>query len=347
MRATQSLPTPRGPITAQLFARWTADDRTSPSGPATSDVDAVAALVDDDLHLALYCIEELGYRGFAGVDPAMEVDPTTTAWRQELRDRFEAALRAATAFERRDPTTYLREVTADNEGPSLSGLLLDVERADWFREFLVHRSPYQLKEADPHSWAIPRMWGRPKSALVEIQLDEYGGGRPGLSHAELFATTLRAAGLDDTYGAYLDHVPGVTLATTNLISLFGSQRRLVPALVGHLALFEMTSVGPMGRYARLCDLFGLGPAGRRFFGVHVEADEHHGPLALTELVGGLLEQDPGCGPEITFGAAALSLVEGAFAEHLRSSWASGRSSLRRPLTASSHDAAGRHRSCAA
>jgi hypothetical protein len=80
------------------------------------------------------------------------------------------------------------------------------------------------------------MWGRPKSALVEIQLDEYGGGRPGLSHAELFAATLRAAGLDDTYGAYLDHVPGVTLATTNLISLFGSQRRLVPALVGHLAL---------------------------------------------------------------------------------------------------------------
>lgn len=333
MRASQSLPTPRGPITAQLFSRWTADDRTSPSGPALGDVDAEAALLDDDLHLALYCIEELSYRGFAGVDPAMEVDPTTGAWRQELRDRFEAALRGATASERRDPTSYLREVAADTDGPSLSGLLLDVERGDWFREFLVHRSPYQLKEADPHSWAIPRLWGRPKSAIVEIQLDEYGGGRPGWSHAELFAATLRAADLDDAYGAYLDHVPGVTLATTNLISLLGSQRRLVPALVGHLALFEMTSVGPMDRYARLCDRLDLDPAGRRFFDVHVEADDHHGPLALTELVGGLLEQDPDCAAEITFGAAALAQVEGAFTEHLRSSWAAGGTSLLLPLVA--------------
>ena len=48
------------------------------------------------------------------------------------------------------------------------------------REFAVHRSGYQLKEADPHSWAIPRLSGRAKSALIEIQYDEYGqGGRAG------------------------------------------------------------------------------------------------------------------------------------------------------------------------
>ena len=53
-----------------------------------------------------------------------------------------------------------------------------------------------------------------------------------------------AVGLDATYGAYLDQIPGVTLATVNLMSLFGLHRRLRGAIVGHLALFEMTSSVP-------------------------------------------------------------------------------------------------------
>ena len=43
------------------------------------------------------------------------------------------------------------------------------------REFAVHRSAYQLKEADPHTWVIPRLRGRGEGRLVEIQPDEYGG----------------------------------------------------------------------------------------------------------------------------------------------------------------------------
>ena len=47
-----------------------------------------------------------------------------------------------------------------------------------FREFVTLRSVYHLKEADPHTFAIPRLYGRTKAAMVEIQADEYGGGRP-------------------------------------------------------------------------------------------------------------------------------------------------------------------------
>ena len=57
---------------------------------------------------------------------------------------------------------------------------------------LMQRSAYTLREADPHSWAIPRLEGRAKAALVEIQSDEYGGGRPQRVHAELFARAMRA-----------------------------------------------------------------------------------------------------------------------------------------------------------
>jgi hypothetical protein len=63
-------------------------------------------------------------------------------------------------------------------------------------EFIVHRSAYQLKEADPHSWALPRLTGRPKAAMVEIQADEYGGGDAGRMHAALFAKPMDGLGLD-------------------------------------------------------------------------------------------------------------------------------------------------------
>ena len=74
-------------------------------------------------------------------------------------------------------------------------------------------------------------------------------GAPEDIHAELFARAMDAVGLDSTYGAYLDQIPGVTLATVNLMSLFGLHRRLRGAIVGHLALFEMTSSVPNRRYA--------------------------------------------------------------------------------------------------
>ena len=44
----------------------------------------------------------------------------------------------------------------------------------------------------------------PKAALVEIQADEYGGGRAERIHAQLFADAMDALGLDSRYGAYLD-----------------------------------------------------------------------------------------------------------------------------------------------
>src|SRR5699024_3297041 len=100
----------------------------------------------------------------------------------------------------------------------------------------------------PHSWAIPRLHGRAKAALVEIQADEYGGGRPERVHAQIYAKAMRGADLDDTYGAYVDVVPAITLASHNMMSMFGLNRRLLGAIVGHLAAFEMTSSIPNRLY---------------------------------------------------------------------------------------------------
>lgn len=296
-------------------------------------VSTVDAMLDDDLQLALYCCYELHYQGFLGVHDEWEWEPTLLELRRELESAFERQLEAALpdhwSTDARDVPEALWELSRGG-GFSLSSWLLDHGTRFHAEEIAIHRSGYQLKEADPHTWAIPRLNGRAKAAMVTIQFDEYGNGVSPAMHSSLFADAMAALGLDPTYGAYLDRLPAVTLATTNLISLFGLHRRLRGALVGHLASFEMNSVGPMGRYSSWLESLGVPIWGRRFYDVHVEADEVHQFIAANELVGGLLEAEPDQAGAVMFGARAVTLVEGAFADHVVSAWKSDRSSLWAP-----------------
>jgi hypothetical protein len=200
--------------------------------------------------------------------------------------------------------------------------------ADQLLEFLVHRSAYQLKEADPHSWALPRLWGKPKAAMVEVQADEYGNGRADDMHAALYARTMEAVGLDSNYGAYLDRIPGVTLATVNLMSMCGLHRRLRGAIVGHLATFEMTSSVPNRRYANGLRRLGHGEDATLFFDVHVVADAVHESVAAVDLAGGLAKQDRALGADVLWGARALLAIDGRWAQHMIDAWMRGASSLR-------------------
>jgi hypothetical protein len=198
------------------------------------------------------------------------------------------------------------------------------------REFAVHRSAYQLKEADPHTWALPRLEGPAQATMAAIQYDEYGSGRAEHRHSELFRNTLCGLGLDDTYGAYLDLIPGITLATVNLMSMFGLHRRWRGALLGHLAAFEMTSVVPMGRYSRALGRLGIPDDARRFYEVHVVADAEHQHMAGT-MVDAFAAAHPHLAGDVVFGARSLFALEERFASHLLDAWQSGRTSLLRRL----------------
>jgi hypothetical protein len=160
-----------------------------------------------------------------------------------------------------------------------------------------------------------------------VQADEYGGGRAERIHAQLFADSMDALGLDSAYGAYLDRIPAVTLATVNLISLFGLNRRLLGAIVGHLALFEMTSSIPNRRYGDGLRRLGYDGGATEFFDEHVLADAVHENIAAVDLAGGLASQRPDLSSQILWGARALVFCEGRWAAHLLEAWESGRSSL--------------------
>jgi hypothetical protein len=320
------LPSPRGPISHGVIK---ALSRASGSFnlPLVRTGDALA---DEDLQLALYCCYELHYQGFAHVSDDWEWDPCLLKLRNELEEAFETSLRAVltddTGIAAENVPDALWELSRD-DGFSLSGWLLQHGTRFHAREIAMHRSAYQLKEADPHTWAIPRLKGRAKAAMVTIQSDEYGGGAAASMHSSLFADAMTALGLDPTYGAYLDRLPAITLATTNLISMFGLHRRLRGALVGHLASFEMNSVGPMARYSGWLKSLGVPMFGRRFYDVHVEADEAHQYVAVDDLVGGLLEVEPDQASAILFGAKAVALIERTFADHIVSAWTDDRTSL--------------------
>ncbi len=323
---------PRGEISALVLNSITHE--LAPVAPIPI-VDVADPLSDEDLHLALYLCYELHYRGLPGVDDRWEWEPSLLALRARLEDRFEQGLRSALGVPHPPGCTEidlaLRAIAEDDEGPSLSRFVERQATLGQVLEFFVHRSAYQLKEADPHSWALPRLSGPPKAALVEIQADEYGGGRPERIHAQLFADAMEAVGLDSSYGAYLDQIPGVTLATVNLMSLFGLHRRWRGAIVGHLAVFEMTSSIPNGRYASGLRRLGLVDDATEFFDEHVQADAVHENIAACDLAGGLARQEPTLAAEIVWGAEALSLLDARWAAHVLGCWHADKSSLRVPV----------------
>ncbi|MFE4657850.1 iron-containing redox enzyme family protein [Streptomyces hydrogenans] len=287
----------------------------------------------EDLHLALYLLYELHYRGFEGVDDAREWDPDLLRLRRALESRFLDALRAElTDAPRTVPEAFAPLLV---EPVDLTGSLSQYLATDgelWqLREYAALRSLYHLKEADPHAWVIPRLTGRAKAAMVAIEYDEFGAGRADRVHARLFAALMDDLGLDNAYGRYVDHAPAPLLATVNLMSLLGLHRALRGALVGHFASVEITSSPGSRRLAKAMRRCGAGAAAERFYAEHVEADAVHEQVVRHGVVDGLLTDEPALEPDIAFGCAATVLLEDRLTAHIREAWDRGASALRRPL----------------
>ena len=173
--------------------------------------------------------------------------------------------------------------------------------------------------------------GPPKAALVEIQADEYGGGRAGAHpRARCSPTRWRRSGSTPRYGAYLDRVPGVTLATVNLMSLFGLHRRWRGAIVGHLALFEMTSSIPNRRYANGLRRLGFGERRDRRSSTSTSRPT---PCTRTSppwtSPAAWRARSRSSGGTCSGARAALAALEARWARHLLDAWDAWRGAARR------------------
>src|SRR3954467_10699557 len=134
------LPEARGPLSEHgLDALQQPPHDLPPAPPATGDV----LQGDDDFHLTLYCLYELHYRGFEGVDDGWEWAPSLLRVRQKLESCFEEALRAgldaAEAEAEAAPSPaqlpeHLKRILESASGPSLSRYLEMRATLDEFRE---------------------------------------------------------------------------------------------------------------------------------------------------------------------------------------------------------------------
>ena len=279
---------------------------------------------DEDLHLALFVCYELVYRGWDGVDDAWEWNPGLLRVRAELEARFEQDLYALVGppapAEPGEVPRLLAETVAADDGPALSKYLRGRATYDQFREFVRLRSIYHLREADPHTWVIPRLAGKAKAALIEIQMDEYGNGVEPRMHQELFKQTMRWFELDLTYGAYVQSAGAATLANKNVMSLFGLHRRRRGALIGHLAAYEMTSTAPNRNYGNGLRRLGGDQAATAFYDEHVEADAVHEQIAAHDLCGSFAAAEPELAGDVLFGARSALALDARWAAGLMEGW---------------------------
>lgn len=285
-----------------------------------------------DLQLALYVLYELHYQGFDGVDEDREWDPALLAVRRHLEEAFLRALRdGVPMLSAQEAMAALLTEPAVDDGTSVSHYLKREGRLWQLREYAALRSLYHLKEADPHAWALPRLRGRAKAGMAAIEFDEFGAGRAEDIHAQLFADLMADLALETAYGHYVDLAPAETLAVVNLMSLLGLHRSLRGALIGHFATVEVTSSPGSRRLAEAMRRTGAGPAAERFYDEHVEADAVHEQVVRTEVVDGLLQDEPRLEPDVAFGIGATGLLEGRLATYLLAAWREGCSALLAPL----------------
>jgi hypothetical protein len=306
--------------------------RQSDAPPRPVEVGATTSpYADDDLQLALWIAYELYYRGFDDVDPERQWDPEIVAFRSNMERPWSEWLEANCRVtpSNQPVATQLRTLIDAADGPRLAPYLRRHATREQFREFVLNRSVYQLKEADPHSFGIPRLDGAAKAALVEIEADEYGGGRRERMHSELFRTTMRWLGLDDAYGRYVPDVPAVTLAVSNVMSLFALHSRWTAALLGHLAALEMTSTLPNRQYATGAVRLGASEDQARYFTEHVEADAVHEQIAAHDLCGSYVQEHPDAIGDVLFGARCALTLDDLSADHLLTKWNAAASSVRR------------------
>lgn len=225
------LPAPRGPLSTAVLEilRGRATAAATQIDPSTIEQ---ADPYGEDLQLGLYCCYELHCRGFAAVSEDLEWDPGLLAVRRQLEQPFLAALRSEVCGGT-DVTAEIDALLVEViDAVGVSHHLRRTGQLWQLREYVVHRSLYHLKEADPQAWVIPRLHGPGKAALVTVEYDEYGSGHPTWMHAGLFAAMMTELGLSAAYGAYLDAARAATLAEVNFMSLCGLHRRLRGALIG-------------------------------------------------------------------------------------------------------------------
>lgn len=331
------LPAPRGPISTALFACLSGAPGPLPP-QLTELVDALPettadARSDEDVQISLWTCYGLTYAGFDGVDVRWEWEPSLVAVRSGMEAAFErdifAEVRMPEDLTPERVPAFLMDICSGSA--ALTKFLKYMHHnatIEQFREMVIHRSIDALHEGDAHTWAIPRVSGRTKSALIEIQADEYGGGMPGRSHGELYEILMSELDLDPEYGAYIEQIPAASLGLHNVRSMFGLHNRWRGRILGNLAATEIGSSLINRHFSEGLARLGGSKKARWFYDEHILADAVHEQLAAHDVCGAFVADYPDEWEQVVLGALATLNLRGLFARAVVDPWAAETTSLR-------------------
>jgi hypothetical protein len=105
------------------------------------------------------------------------------------------------------------------------------------------------------------------------------------------------------------------------MTMFGLNRRLRGASMGHLAAFEASSSVPCRKIAAGLERVGFPDAVSAYFHEHVEADAVHEHVASSDICGVMVAEDPSLRADVFFGAASCLLLDELCGAELLDRWA--------------------------
>jgi Iron-containing redox enzyme len=150
--------------------------------------------------------------------------------------------------------------------------------------------------------------GEPKLEMARNYWDEMGRGSLPAIHTELQHRMSVAVRLGSTPRALL---PQVALDRSLLCTVFATNRRLQPELVGALGLIELQAGPRCRQVVRGMKRLRAGPDALAFYQEHAEADPRHGKAWLDHVVGPL-STDRWWASGMVRGAMYRSAVNAAF-----------------------------------
>jgi hypothetical protein len=210
----------------------------------------------------------------------------------------------------------------------MGAYLRETATLEQMKEIVAQRSLFFLKEPDPWAMVIPSLHGPAKAGLLDVLLDEYGWGRHDHMHSTVYEVLMERLGLDTTYDAYRDRTAWQFLAGLDYQGMLARHRRLCRRMYGYIYLVEADSPRSMVNYLAAWERLGIDdPDVRKFYELHVTADEGHQQVALEEVIAPVVRAEPEAAPEIARGVLEGHVVHALFSHHLVRSFTAGVSSL--------------------
>lgn len=207
--ARVAMPEPIGPLTERTNAVL----RDPTSAMTVDDLVAsdTAGLCDPDLQSSLFLLHQRHDRGVEGADPGAEWEPNVTSWWHRLATRFETLLISEV------PRT---DLALGPIVPLLGSVARRTSPVGRVRLARTCDDPMHRRELRRHPLAHVRA----------------------AAAAELAATRAPAIDIDRPPPTVeIESVDAATLLGCNLTWHLALRRRLLPALLGHLAWHEMTA----------------------------------------------------------------------------------------------------------